>query len=160
MATAVTKRPSRGVKETENPTPTNFSGLLPKQELVALAIASGSTLEQAARKANVGVSTIRNWTVDCADFVERIQAIRDEISRAVIDKLKLGMMEATDMFRELVREGETSHIRMKAGEALMVHGIAITEMLDLKQRIAILEGGKGPQNVVMVNAVAKSETGQ
>jgi hypothetical protein len=132
---------------------------MPKQEIVDLKIASGSTLEQAAKSANVGTTTVKAWKEKCPEFVARVQEIRDEISKAVIDSLKDGMLKATNLFKEMVDKGETSHIRMKAAEALMVHGIAVTEMVNLKERIAALEeragGGTTIHNHVIAGAASK-----
>src|SRR4051794_39403701 len=88
----------------------NGKGLTPKQEQAALALASGSTLPEAARKADCGATTISTWLHDQPAFRQRIRELRADLTERALGRLADAMTAAADTLRHLCVKGKTEGV--------------------------------------------------
>jgi transposase-like protein len=126
------------------------AGLTPRQEAAALALASGATIPEAARKANCGATTVSTWLHDLPAFRRRIAELREQLTERALGKLADAMTAAVDTLRELCSRGKTETTRLKASDALLTHGVKVPESAELRRQLAAmqeqlsaLEAGRG-----------------
>ena len=62
------------------------ASLPPRQEAVALALAAGRSLREAAQECKVGETTIKRWLSTEKAFVRRVTELRRELQRKRPDK--------------------------------------------------------------------------
>jgi len=113
------------------------NGRRKKDEALALALAGGQTLRDAA--AAVGISertATRRWT-DHA-FRRRVTELRAEMTGRALGKLADGMAEAGDVLRALLKSDRDS-VKLGACRALLELGVKLREVVELEERIAALE---------------------
>jgi hypothetical protein len=112
--------------------------LLPRQEAVALGLASGLSLAAAARKAKVGVPTAKRWSATLPAFRRRAQELRAEMTSQALGRMAAGMSEAADVLRGLLA-AEAESIRLGAARSLLDLGLKLREAVELESRLAELE---------------------
>jgi hypothetical protein len=110
-----------------------------KQESAALALASGCTQDQAARKSGAGVRTIKTWLQTQPAFVHRIRELRGELTARSLGKLVNRMSGAADTLGFLCRNGKSEMVRLSAVKAILELGAKLRESVELEERIAALE---------------------
>ena len=115
------------------------SGLTAKQESAALALAAGSTQDQAARKSGAGVTTVKTWIQTQPEFSSRIRKLRGELTARCLGKLVNRMSGAADTLGFLCRNGKSEMIRLSAARAILELGSKLRESVELEERIAVLE---------------------
>jgi hypothetical protein len=113
--------------------------LAPKQEAVALLLAAGRTIEQAAREARVGSRTVRTWLAEGSAFRERVQSLRSEMTAAALGRLLDNMASAADTLGYLARKGKSEMTRYVAARAVLELGPKLREATELADRVAALE---------------------
>jgi len=111
--------------------------LAPKREAVALALASGSTLENAAKKAGVGTTTVKTWLTSDG-FVRRVQQLRAEMTTRAMSKLIDGMSFAASTLRELL-SADSEQVRLSAARSVIELACKLRDTVELEQRLAALE---------------------
>lgn len=116
-------------------------GLTPKQEAVALALAAGSTYEEAGRKAGAGVTTIKRWLSENPALPARVRELRVEMTARALGKLIDGMASAADTLGYLSRKAKNEMTRLGAARALLELAVKMRESIELEERIAALESG-------------------
>jgi hypothetical protein len=116
--------------------------LTPKQEAAALALAAGSTIDEAARKSGAGGRTIRTWLHDEPAFPRRVAGLRAEMTARALGRLADGMASAAETLGFLCRKGKSEQVRLGAARALLELGVKLRESVELEQRIAALEAGR------------------
>ena len=67
--------------------------LTPKQEAVALALAAGQSIREAAASCRAGERTVKRWLV-CAAFVRRVHGLRADMLGRALGRMAAGMTEA------------------------------------------------------------------
>ena len=120
------------------PNDTENGALSPRQEAVALGVASGLSLTAAARKANVGVPTAKRWSATSPAFRCRVQELRAEMTSQALGRMAAGMSEAADVLRGLLA-AEAESIRLGAARSLLDLGMKLQDSVDLENRLADLE---------------------
>ena len=128
------------------PNDTENSPLSPRQEAVALSVASGLSLAAAARKAKVGVPTAKHWSATLPDFRQRVQQIRAEMTSQALGRLVDGMASAADTLGYLTRKGKSEMVRLSAARAVLELANKTRENVELEERLRALEqqaAGKG-----------------
>jgi hypothetical protein len=120
------------------PIDTENGALSPRQEAVALGVASGLSLTAAARKANVGVPTAKRWSATSPAFRRRVQELRAEMTSQALGRMAAGMSEAADVLRGLLA-AEAESIRLGAARSLLDLGMKLQDSVDLENRLADLE---------------------
>jgi transposase-like protein len=118
------------------------NGLPPKQELAALALASGGTLQEAAEQAGIGETTLKRWLAECLELRDRVRELRRGLTERAAGVLAEAMTTAA---RTLVRlcGSEDEGIQLKAAEALLAHGREANSLADLQAEVDELKALAG-----------------
>lgn len=126
---------------------TEMGALPPKQEAVALGLAAGQALGEAARKAGVGETTVKRWLAECPALVRRVTEIRGEMTARALGRLIDGMTSAADTLGYLCRQGKSEMVRLGAARALLELGVKVRESVELEERLAALETSQTQRRV-------------
>jgi hypothetical protein len=104
---------------------------------LALALATGHTLCDAARCAGVGERTAARRWADPA-FRRRVGELRGEMAGRALGKMADGMADAADGLRRLLA-AESESVRLGACRALLELGTKLRKSVELEARLAALE---------------------
>jgi len=127
-----------GLPAAREPAPRGATPLSARDEIVALALATGATKTEAARRANAGVRTVYD-IARRPDVIERMAAIRLEILTEGVGKLVGLHSEAIETAAALMRDRDvTPHTRLWACQLLMERTITLTEHMDTRRELAEL----------------------
>jgi hypothetical protein len=107
-------------------------------EQLLLALACGSTAEQAAAKAGVGVRTVFRRLED-AGFAGRLREMKADMVRRAAAALTAAAMEGVKTLLELMKPSNTGPVRLGAARAILEMGVKLREMAELEERLAALE---------------------
>jgi transposase-like protein len=110
----------------------------PRQEAVALALAAGATIPDAAGRAGCGARTIKRWLATHPAFRRRVGELRGEMIGRALGKLADGMVDAAGVLRELLA-AQSDQVRLGACRALLELGTKLRESVELEARLAALE---------------------
>jgi hypothetical protein len=106
-------------------------------EALALAVASGQTLRDAAGTAGVSERTAARRWADPA-FRGRVSQLRGEMVQRSLGRMADGMTEAADVLRQLLA-AESETVRLGAARSLLELGVRLRESVELEDRIHALE---------------------
>lgn len=107
-------------------------------EQLALAIASGLSVDEAAAKLGVSrTAAFRRWRDPAVK--QRVAQLRQEMSDRAVGLLAESLCEAVTTLKQLMRDGKTDSLRLKAADRLLETGLKAAVMAQLEQRIAELE---------------------
>jgi hypothetical protein len=106
-------------------------------EALALAVASGQTLRDAAAATGIGERTA---TRRCADpaFRRRVAELRGSMVQLALGRMADGMAEAADKPRQLLA-ADSESVRLGAARALLELGVKLRESVELAERLDALE---------------------
>ncbi|HEV3298216.1 MAG TPA: hypothetical protein VG055_01150 [Planctomycetaceae bacterium] len=121
--------------------------LPPKQEAAAIALASGRTIEQAARASNAGTRTLKTWLHDQPAFASRVTELRGEMTSRALGRLVDAMASAAETLGHLSRKGKSEMVRLSAARAVLELGTKLRESVELEERIAVLEGRREQRKI-------------
>ncbi len=113
------------------------SGRRSAREVVAAAIAAGSTVLAAAEAAGIGRVTAHRWLQE-AGFRRRITELRREMTSQAIGRLADRMARAADVLAELL-ESPNEMARLKAAVALLDQGLKAVAIADVQARLEVIE---------------------
>jgi HEAT repeat protein len=109
-------------------------------DALALALASGQTLRDAAQTADVGERTAaRRWADPT--FRHRVVELRGEMVERSLGRLVDGMCAAADVLRQLLAAA-SEHVRLAAARSLLELGVKLRESVELEARLAALESAQ------------------
>lgn len=115
------------------PNDTDQPGLSPRQEAVALGVASGLTLAAAARKVRVGIPTAKRWSSTLPAFRQRVQELRGELTSRGLGLLLAAQEDAATTLRDLLcaqgSKGEA--VRLGAAKATFELAARLRETTEL-----------------------------
>ncbi len=111
--------------------------LMPRMEIAALAISVGRSVEEAAHEAQVTPRTVVRWNT-LAEFTNRIQELRSNMTERVLSKLTAGSVEASDVLRALLGSA-TEKVVLQAAVKMIELSARIKEMCELDARLSALE---------------------
>ena len=112
-----------------------------KPEALALAIASGSTIKEAAAVA--GCSTRSAYRLSSSPkFRCRVASIRSEITGQAVGRLTHAATYAADTLLALLSEDFEPSIRLNAAKAILANIGPISELAELRSRLDALERAK------------------
>jgi hypothetical protein len=122
-------------------------------ESLALAVAGGQTLRDAATVAGVSERTATRRWADAA-FRRRVAELRADMVVRSVGRLADGMAEAADVLRALLTPGTPPAVRLGAARSLLELGVKLRESVEIEERLAALEAaaavgeqqGKGREN--------------
>ena len=107
-------------------------------EALALALAAGQTLRDAAAAAGVTEMTAyRRWREPA--FRQRVSELRAEMIGRAVGKLADNMSESADVLRQLLAEDVKATVRLGAARANLELGVKLHEATELEERLAALE---------------------
>jgi hypothetical protein len=104
---------------------------------LAVQLAAGKTVRDAARTAGVSESTAYRRLRE-ASFRDAVAELRACLVSATVGRLVEGMTEAADVLRALLAS-ESERVRLTAADRLLTHGIRIGELEELQRRVVELE---------------------
>jgi HEAT repeat protein len=116
---------------------TRIDSLTPRQEAVAVTLASGRSVREAAAGCHTGERTIKRW-LNCCAFGRRVHELRADMVNRALGRLSDGMAEAADTVRALLK-AESESVRLGAARSLLELGNKLRETVELEQRLAALE---------------------
>lgn len=105
---------------------------------VALALACGATVENAARKAGVSERTVYRRLDDPA-FRGRIEQLRIDMVQGAVSMLTAAALESVKTMLELQNGNTPPGVRLGAARAIMELGVKMREALELEKRLQALE---------------------
>jgi hypothetical protein len=107
-------------------------------DALALALAAGDSIADAAANAGVGERTVYRRLADPA-FRQRIQTFRGEMVAQALGRMANGMTEAADVLRQLLASQTPPAVRLGAARSILELGVKLRESVELEQRVAALE---------------------
>jgi hypothetical protein len=107
-------------------------------DALALALASGQTLRDAATAAGIGERTATRRWGDAA-FRRRVDELRADLVARALSRLADGMTEAADVLRALLAAGTPPAVRLGAARSLLELGCRLRESVELEARLTALE---------------------
>jgi hypothetical protein len=116
-------------------------GLPARQESAALALASGLTLAEAARRGKVGTTTLKRWNRE-PPFARRVSELRAEMTARALGRLVESMSGAADTLGFLARKAKQEAVRLAAARAVLELGTKLRESVELEERIIALESNQ------------------
>jgi transposase-like protein len=108
-----------------------------KRQAVALALAAGETIKEAAAGAGVGERTVGNWLGE-ADFAALVDSLRAQILERTMSRMIDTTTRATERLRRLVRSRKES-IALGACRTVLEQAVRLREAVTLAERVAALE---------------------
>jgi hypothetical protein len=112
-----------------------------ENDLLALALAEGDSVQAAADKVGIGRTTAYRRLADPA-FKQRIQTMRGEMIGQALGRMANSMTAAADVLRDLLK-AESESIRLAAARTMLDLGTKLREAVELEERLAALESRQG-----------------
>jgi hypothetical protein len=106
-------------------------------EALALAVAAGQTLRDAAAAVGVSERTAARRWADAA-FRLRVSNLRTEMVQRSLGRMADGMSDAAAKLRELLT-AESESVRLGAARALLELGVKLRESVELEARLLAVE---------------------
>lgn len=116
--------------------------LSPRQEAVAVSLATGATLPQAAKASGVGLRTIERWLKEQPALSRRVIELRTEMTARALGQMTEGMVYAAKTLRRLLY-AKSETIRLGAARAVIELGVKLRESVEMEARLTALEGDEG-----------------
>ncbi len=112
----------------------------PRQEAVALLLAAGESIEDAARKSRcVAAPTIRGWLAQQPAFKKRIGQLRSELTERTLGLLADASAQAVLTLWDLCTRGKSESTKLKAADSILAHAVKVREAVELSDRITSIE---------------------
>lgn len=113
------------------------SGRRNADDALALAVAAGQTLREAAGAVGIGERTAaRRWADD--SFRHRVTELRGQMVALALGKMADGMTEAAEALRKLLK-AESESVRLGACRAILELTVKLREAVDQEERLQALE---------------------
>jgi hypothetical protein len=106
-------------------------------DALALALASGQTITEAAASADLSRRTATRRVAE-PDFRRRVAELRAGMVARALGKMADGMTAAADTLRALL-DAEGESVRLGAARSILELGNKLRESVELEQRLADLE---------------------
>jgi hypothetical protein len=113
------------------------NGRRKRDDALAVALAAGQTLRDAAAASGIGERTATRRWAD-SNFRRRVAELRAEMTGRALGKLADGMAEAGDVLRALLK-AESDSVKLGACRAMLEIGVKLRESVELETRLAALE---------------------
>lgn len=111
-----------------------------KDDALALQLAGGRTIVEAAELAGVHERTARRW-LDDAKFRAKVQDLRGRMIDVAAGKLAAGMGAAADVLVDVTAGrlfGKAADRRVRAARSLLEFGLRVKELTELEKQLAEL----------------------
>jgi hypothetical protein len=113
--------------------------LTPKQEDAALALASGCTIESAAKRSGAAPRTIKLWLATISAFRCRIDQLRAEMTERALGVLAASAASAASTLASLMLTATSEPARIASAKAVLDMLLRVRETVALEERICALE---------------------
>src|SRR5262245_55382951 len=110
---------------------------LDKDVVLALAIASGTSISEAAVNAGVGRATVYR-KLENPDFARQVSEFRAKLIAVALGRIADNLTRAADALAGLLDAPEP-HLRIRAARALFSMGIRLRDSIDLTTRVRAVE---------------------
>ena len=107
-------------------------------DTLLLALACGATIENAARKANVGMRTAYRRVAD-PEFQKQLKQVRTEMVQRATAMLSAAAMEGVKTMIELLGPTTPPAVRLGSARSIVELGVKLRESNELAERITALE---------------------
>jgi transposase len=107
-------------------------------EMLAISVARGRSLRQAAKASDVAETTARRWAAE-KGFKDRVATRRAEIIGQATGRLSRLAGKAADTLGDLLDAKHEPEIRLKAARAVLQDLLAVREHAELNERLALIE---------------------
>jgi transposase-like protein len=114
------------------------SGRRNADEALALALASGATLRDAAAAVGIAERTATRRWADPA-FRRHVSQLRGNMVTRALGRMADGMSEAADVLRQLLAPSIPPAVRLGACRAMLELGCKLRESVELEARLAAVE---------------------
>jgi transposase-like protein len=104
-----------------------------KRDCVALALAAGASVREAARDCGVGARTVHRWLTDPA-FQQRVAELRAQMLDRAVGRLAGATCQATEVLRGLLNSDDERKA-LSAARAILESAIKFREALELAQKV-------------------------
>ena len=106
------------------------------------ALLSTNSVTEAAKQCQIAKSTIYSRMKD-PEFSEKYESAIRDIVRGVKASLQTHMGTAVDVMAEIMNgQGNSPQVRLNAADAVLRHGLKLTELVDIMEQIEELKGEK------------------
>lgn len=112
--------------------------LTPKQEAVALAIATGQTIRDAAASIDIHERTVYRWIAASPAFRERVRELRKALFDEAVGRLAKLAGKAIDTIGGLL-DSDSEPIKLSAGKTISDLWPKLREQTDLAEQLAELQ---------------------
>jgi hypothetical protein len=109
-----------------------------RDERILMALACGSTIEQAAAKGEVTAKTVQRRMQE-PEFRKRLHTLRSEMVSRAASMLTAAALEAVKTLLSLQNEQVQAAVRLGAAKAVLELGAKLRENVELEERIRQLE---------------------
>jgi hypothetical protein len=113
------------------------NGRRKRHDVLALQLAYGQTVRDAAQAAGVGERTATRRWADAA-FRRRVAELRAGMMQRALGHMADGMIEAAATLRALLK-AESESVRLGACRAMLELGVKLRESVDHEERLQALE---------------------
>jgi len=110
---------------------------LDKDTVLALALASGVSVTEAAANVGVGRATVYR-KLDHPDFARLVWEFRDKLIAVALGRIADNLTRAADALAGLLDSPEP-HIRIRAARALFSMGVRLRDSIDMTARMRAFE---------------------
>ncbi len=114
------------------------SSLDPRFEPLAVAVAGGDTIKDAAEKTGIPLSTAYHTSSGEA-FKQRVLSLRSEVTQQALGQMTDGLVTAVVTIKALMAETNEPKIRLDAAKAMLANHAALAGVAELRERIERLE---------------------
>jgi hypothetical protein len=118
-----------------------------RDERILMALACGSTIEQAATKGEVTAKTVQRRMQE-PEFRKRLHMLRSEMVSRAASMLTAAALEAVKTLLSLQNENVQAAVRLGAAKAVLELGAKLRENVELEERIRQLEEKFGETGLV------------
>jgi hypothetical protein len=109
----------------------------PRQEVAALALASGQSRDEAAEQSGAKLRTVKGWLMLPA-FRNRVNELRAEMTERALGILADSAAAAARKLVALL-SSESERVQLRAADILLEKLLRFTELVNHEERIAALE---------------------
>jgi hypothetical protein len=107
--------------------------------LVAVALANGATIKQAAEAGHVGERTVQRWLADDREFATTVRRLRHNLAEQVLDELHKIAPRAVQVLGELLDPSVPHTTRHRAASTILHQVLNYQNEAALEQRLRNLE---------------------
>jgi hypothetical protein len=127
-------------------------------EALVLALASGATVEAAARQCDLCKRTVYRWVAE-PRFKRRLQEVRSDMVQRTAGMPTAASMEAVKTLLELQKTPAPAAVRLGAARSVIELGTKLRDTADFEARLPALEQRIGPKRNAWSSRAGTSGTG-